>query len=58
VAQVKYDATLVTMPAMEQSIAKLGYSVGKTGAPRVRIKHDCKEGVRRMLRIKSSSPKT
>ena len=32
VAQVKYDAALVTVPAMQQSITKLGYSIGKTGA--------------------------
>jgi len=31
-AYIKYNAAAVTVPAMEASISKLGYSVGKTGA--------------------------
>lgn len=32
-AYIKYNAAAVTVPALEASISKLGYSVGKGGAP-------------------------
>lgn len=32
-ARVKYDAAKVNVPAMEESITKLGYSVGAANAP-------------------------
>ncbi len=38
-AYVKYNAAAVTVPAMEASITKLGYSIGKAGT--VINKEDC-----------------
>jgi copper chaperone CopZ len=38
-AYVKYNAAAVTVPTMEASITKLGYSIGKAGA--VINKEDC-----------------
>lgn len=44
VAQVKHEAALVAMRAMEQSITKLGYRVGKIGAAAgSEQKPDCQE---------------
>lgn len=43
-ASVKYDPALVTMPAMEASITKLGYAIGKPGAASTKDKADgCEE---------------
>jgi copper chaperone len=55
VAQVKYDAALVTIPALEQSITKLGYGVGKTGA----VSGGCEEEASDVCcAAKNSKPKT
>jgi copper ion binding protein len=44
-ASVKYDPALVTMPAVEASITKLGYAIGKAGAASTKDKADgCEDG--------------
>ncbi|MDZ7289314.1 MAG: heavy-metal-associated domain-containing protein [candidate division KSB1 bacterium] len=41
-AHVKYDAALVTLPAMEQSITKLGYTIGNAEtSSKPEKKHEC-----------------
>jgi copper ion binding protein len=59
-ATVKYDPALVTVPAMEAGIAKLGYEVGKTGASSTSEKaRDCEgETAAGCCSSKSPGPKT
>jgi copper chaperone CopZ len=59
-ARVKYDPALVTVPAMEAGIAKLGYAVGKAGAASTSEKaHDCEgEPAASCCSSKSPGPKT
>lgn len=41
-AYIKYNAAAITIPAMESGITKLGYTIGKGGAPV--SKEECGDG--------------
>ncbi len=58
--RLEYDPALVTVPAMEAGITKLGYAVGKAGASSTPEKaHDCEgEAAAGCCTSKSPGPKT